>query len=326
MKLSIILVNWKSAGWLRKCLLSISAYPPAGSYEILVVDNASRDECGAMLASEFPGVRCFASGVNLGFAGANNFGFRHSSGEQVLFLNPDTEVTPGALDKLCSTLHALPTAGLVGAKLLNTDLGVQTSCIQRFPTILNQFFDTELLRRLWPRSRFFGMQPLFDGRQTPAEVECISGACMLAPRDAFEAVGGFSTRYFMYTEDVDLCQKIHRAGWKVYLAQTALVIHHGGSSSRLEPRNHFAAVAMRESRWRFMTKWRGPLYAAVYRLTTGLSAALRLAMLGLAVAVVGGRDRRALKWNSIHKWRRILRWSLWLEPWPQQAAAKGERA
>lgn len=321
MNLSIIFVNWNSAGWLRKSLLSIAAYPPVGSYEILVVDNASGDDCSAMLAAEFPQVGYFASQTNLGFASANNLAFEHSSGEQVLFLNPDTEVTPGALEELQSALHALPGAGLVGAKLLNTDLSVQTSYTQRFPTILNQMLDAELLRRLWPRSRFFGMRPLFDARQGATEVECVSGACMLAARNAFEAVGMFSTRYFMYSEDVDLCWKIRRAGWKVYLAPTASVIHHGGSSSELEPRNHFAAVAMRESRWKFMTTWRGPLYAAAYRLTTGLNAALRLAMLGL-VAIAGGPNRRARAWNSLQKWRRILRWSLWLEPWPQPSAAK----
>lgn len=320
MKLSIVFVNWRSSAWLRKSLLSIQSCPPAESYEILVVDNASEDECRRMLAAEFASVRYLSSGQNLGFARANNFGFRYSSGEYVLFLNPDTEVTGGALDELLFALKTLPKAGLVGAKLLSTDLNVQTSCVQRFPTILNQLFDAELMRRLWPTSRIFGIRPLVEPQKFPAEVECVSGACMLVRRKIFETVGGFSTQYFMYSEDVDLCRKVKHAGCRVYLVRTATVVHHGGSSSSQEPRNHFGAVAMRESRWLFMMAWHGPLYAALYRLTTGLSAALRLLMLAAAAAVAGNRRTRLR--NSMNKWGRILRWSLWLNPWPQPGSAK----
>ena len=136
--LSIVIVNWKSADFLRKCLQSIFANASDMSLEVIVVDNASFDGSAELVEREFPGVHFVQSKENLGFAGANNLGVRSAKGRNLLFLNPDTEVIGTALERMSSFLDATPDAGAVGCKLLNTDGTVQTSCIQPFPTILNQ--------------------------------------------------------------------------------------------------------------------------------------------------------------------------------------------
>ncbi|HZU10227.1 MAG TPA: glycosyltransferase family 2 protein [Pseudacidobacterium sp.] len=326
MELSIIIVNWKSADYLRKCLKSVYAGISSLRCEIIVIDNASGDGCGEMLALEFPDVIFIASHKNLGFAGANNLAFERSVGRYVLFLNPDTELLPGALRELMDALDASPAAALIGAQLLNSDLSLQDSCIQRFPTILNQLLDFEFLRKKLPPSDFFATRPFHGQQNSIAEVDCVSGACMLVKRELFSAVGMFSTRYFMYSEDVDLCYKIKLAGGKVYYAPRARVVHHGGRSSTLEPQSHFATVVMRESRWRFMTAWYGSAYAVAYRMTTAFGAVARIAMLGAAIAITRNRERRLRFSGAVQKWAKVLRWSLGMESWAKQLEVKVQGA
>jgi N-acetylglucosaminyl-diphospho-decaprenol L-rhamnosyltransferase len=139
-ELSIIIVNWNSKDFVRKCVQSIMANLMDFAFEIIVVDGASYDGCGEMLMREFPEVRFIQSDKNVGFARASNLGFEQSSGNCLLFLNPDTEVVGPAISILRTALLELDQAGIVGAKLLNTDGSVQTSCIQAFPTILNQLW------------------------------------------------------------------------------------------------------------------------------------------------------------------------------------------
>ena len=313
--LSIIIVNWNSADYVRRCLRSVYDHTHDLQFEIIVVDNASYDGCGEMLAREFPGVIFIQSDENLGFARANNLGFKKSTGAALLFLNPDTELVGSAINLLLSQLRNLPKAGAVGARLLNTDGTLQTSCVQSLPTILNQALDIELLRRLSPRSRLWGMAPLFSAGNQPSEVEVISGACLLLTRDLFESVGRFSEEYFMYTEDLDLCFKTRRAGFENYYVPAATVIHHGGGSSR-QSNSQFSSVMVRESVGRFLRKTHGRSCAAVYQAAIGASAIFRLLLLALAALVgLAFSKQRQRIFCAFKKWLAILRWSLGLERW-----------
>lgn len=324
--LSIIIVNWKCIPYLRQCLRSIYANQAKLECELIVVDNASGDDCCKVLSQEFPRVQCICSPVNIGFAAANNLGFTQSRGRSVLFLNPDTEVTTASLQSLVSTLEAEPDAGIVGARLLNSDLTLQTSCVQSFPTILNQMLDADALRDVFPCSRLWGTRALFETASGPARVDVVSGACLMVKREIFKRVGGFSTQYFMYSEDVDLCWRIRRAGWSTYYVASATVIHHGGRSSMKEPQNGFAIVLMRESRMRLLDTWRGAAYAATYRATMAVAAILRLTVLNALIVVVRSRDRKKMLLNSAAKWTKIFRWAIGLEPWAKELSLQGGRA
>ena len=315
--LSIIIVNWKSVEYLRKCLRSIYQGEPGISLEIIVVDNASNDNCREILLREFQDVRCICLEKNLGFAGANNVGFRHSTGRYILFLNPDTEIVGSALSVLKSALDADPIVGLVGAKLLNSDLSIQTSCLQAFPTVLNQIFDAEFLRNAFPRARLWGNWPLFESDPLPRAVDVVSGACMMLPRDVFEKIGHFSNEYFMYSEDVDLCLRIHKAGLRSCYVGSAVVVHHGGKSSSQEEQSGFANVLLRESRLRLLKIWRGRGYSNLYRASIACVALCRVTLLGIMLVPFGARKRRALL-SAAKKWLRILRWALGMEAWARR--------
>ena len=312
--LSIIIVNWNSAAFVRRCLSSIYANSGAMTVEILVVDNASFDGCDELVQNEFPAVRFIQNPENQGFARANNLGFSHASGRNLLFLNPDTEVVGPALETLLSVLQATPDVGIVGARLLNSDGSIQTSCIQRFPTILNQALDIEWLHLRYPKCPLWNIGPLFEGSESPVSVDAVSGACLMIERGVFEEVGQFTTDYFMYAEDVDLCWKVKRLGRNNYYVGRAEVVHHGGQSTLAKPESNFSNVMMRESSLKFLLASRGRAYAGAYRFTTALAAVVRLAMTGAALLLTAGRFRRLVLARALSKWTAILRWALGVTP------------
>jgi N-acetylglucosaminyl-diphospho-decaprenol L-rhamnosyltransferase len=318
--LSIIIINWRSCEFLRKCLQSIRSTSSNLKIETIVIDNASYDGSREMVQNEFPGVLFVQSELNLGFAKANNLAYTKSTGRYLLFLNPDTEILDDALGRLVAGLESNSKAGIVGPKLLNTDMTVQTSCIQAYPTLLNQLLDAEYLRRKFPRSSLWGMNPLYSHASLPAAVDVVSGACLMIRRDVFEQVGRFSTNYFMYSEDVDLCYKTKLSGRRVMYIGDAAVVHHGGQSSVKKPESNFATVMIRESLYSFLRLRRGNVYAGLYRGTMAVAAIFRL---GTLVAIYGltlGRFHGELLSNALRKWNCVLRWAVGLEKWAKQSA------
>ncbi len=304
MDLSIIIVNWNSVEFLKKCLASVKAGTHGIHYEIIVIDSASFDGCEEMLRKHYPEVVFIQSQENVGFARANNIAFEKSRASKLLFLNPDTEIDDSAIDIIYNSLQELPEAGAVGCKLLNTDRTIQTSCIQSFPTILNQTLDSEFLRRRISTSSLWGMAPLFNNNQEPSIVDAISGACIMMERKTFEQIGKFSEEYFMFTEDIDLCYKVKNAGYLNYYVPEASIVHHGGGSSQ-EAKSNFAVVMMRESMYQFLTKTKGHSYAWCYRIFMLFSALLRLFTLWISSVVFKRQNR-----NPINKWQAVLQWAL----------------
>lgn len=307
MELSVIIVNWNSKELLRKCIASILAETKDLDFEIVVIDAGSYDGCREMLGENFPQVRFIQSDKNLGFAKANNVAFESSRGQNLLFLNPDTEVVGAAINKLMESLRSLPRAGAIGARLLNSDKTLQTSCVQSVPTLLNQLLSSDYLRNKWPNSSLWGMSALYANGSAPDEVEAISGACILTTRAAFEKVGRFAEDYFMYAEDIDLCHKLRKAGFRNYYVPTAEVIHHGGSSSD-QVASSFNAVMAREAMWRFFRKWRGRAASAAYRVCTLAGALGRLVVIKAIAVSRGGSTERVDA--LLEKWMEVVRWSL----------------
>jgi len=316
MDLSIIIVNWNSKDYLRKCIDSIVPTTHGIQYEIVVIDNASFDGCDEMLRQYYPHVRFIQGQKNCGFAWANNMAFQKSRGRNLLFLNPDTEVKDSSIEILYDQLINLPNAGIVGATLLNSDGSIQTSCIQAFPTILNQLLDSNALRNLFPEAGLWGMKPLYTGDGHPKQVDAVSGACLMIKKSVFEDVGMFNTEYFMYSEDIDLCFKVREASLNAYYVPKAVILHHGGKSSSNNDSNAFSSVMMLESRWRFFRKTRGTWYGRAYRAGMFCVSSIRILLLVAVmwpVLWISGKTP-SLK-NSIHKWKARLEWTLCLEKW-----------
>ena len=315
MDLSVIIVNWNSAHFLRKCLKSIYENAVDLDLEVIVVDNASYDGSDKIIHDEFSKAIYVQSEKNCGFAAANNLGYEHANGNSLLFINPDTEVVGDAIQRMLSVLNSRPDAGIVGCRLLNSDLSVQTSCIQPFPTILNQVLDADVLKRWIPRAKLWGMSALYSPIFEPLEVEAISGACIMTTKTIFDEINRFSTEYFMYSEDIDLCWKAKKKGYKVYFIGNAEVIHHGGGSSKKHDNSLFGAVQMRASIYKFLIKAKGRYYAYIYRAIMLMVALCRIIAIALILpAVILFKDKNEV-FQTLQKWKGILRWSLGLEQW-----------
>ena len=317
MDLSIIIVNWKSSAFLSPCLASIYASGLRISFEIAVIDNASFDGCDNLLSQRFPEVRFLQSKENVGFAGANNRAFAGSTGSTVCFLNPDTILKGTALQTLYSALHGISHAGAVGALLFNGDGSLQTSCVLPFPTILNQALDIEWVRRRFPLAGLFGTSAIFPRTKAPRTVEAVSGACIMVRRTTFVEVGMFSSDYFMYAEDIDLCRKIRMAGHRIYLINAAEIVHFGGGSSKEQKSRLFSAILIRESNYRLLRKFRSSRYALMYRLSLGGMGLMRIAgvFLILVPATLAGRGRTVVE--IAWRWWQVLLWAVGSKRMPQ---------
>lgn len=300
--LSIIIVNWNSTAYILKCVESIYANTHEIEFEILVVDNASPDCDVDIVKRRFPKVVLIESPTNLGFARANNLGYRASRGEFVVFLNPDTILVNSAFDLMLRHVRKLPTVGAVGCTLLNRDQTVQTSAIQTFPTILNQLLDLDDLRNRFPACHLWNIAPLYAGGTEPSRVEVISGACVMFRREVFAQIGQFSEEYFMYAEDLDLCYKAAQAGFANFYIPEGQIIHYGGTSSN--PRR--AVVMKWRSILQYVAKHRGYSYQFAFRAAMACSALVRLAVLIALVAVRRGARRNAAR-GTLFKWWLILK-------------------
>jgi len=310
MNLSIICVNWNSLGYLRECVTSIYQNTHGISFEIIVVDNASPQAGVERLKEEFPKIKLFRSSQNIGFAAANNMGFRESAGDYVLFLNPDTRLVGPTLNILMNYIQTLQDAGIIGCKMLNTDLSVQITSIQKFPTILNQVVTSERLQLRWPSCPIWNIGPLFSEQTQPIKVEVIPGACMLLRRSVFEQVGMFSEDYFMYAEDLDLNYKLKQAGYVNYYIGEATIVHHGGRSSSQQRVNQWATMMKYRAMTRYYRKTRGRLYEAMYRTAMGCVAIARLVLLAFMSRFANRLRRKQSLERSCEKWKVVLKWAI----------------
>ena len=224
-KLTIVVVSYNSSAWLPACLESVAAAEFRGERQVLVVDNASRDGSPDLVRRRFPDVELVANESNVGYARAVNQGWRRGSGDYLLVLNPDIVVQPDALQILHDHLRDHPDVGLAAPRLLNPDGTLQYSC-RRHYTVGTYLLRRTPLRAVFPDHPVVRRHLMADwGHDEVREVDWVLGAAMMLPRAALgDAV--MDERYFMYFEDVDLCVRLQREGWRVVYHPQAEMLHH----------------------------------------------------------------------------------------------------
>ena len=214
--LSIIIVAYKSRDEIGACLNSIPKGIEWLSIEVFVVDNFGADEIENLISEHFPHVHYLRPDENLGFGRANNLGFRHSHGDFILFLNPDTVCDSRALLHCAQRLKTERVIGLISPRLKLLDGSIDLACRRSIPTLWDGFCRASGLARRFPHLRCFAAYNLTYLPETGAyEVGAINGAFMMGRRSAFEDVGVFDESFFMYGDDLDLCIRFARAGYRI---------------------------------------------------------------------------------------------------------------
>ncbi len=228
-----VVVNYESGSALSRCIEGLRS---EGASELVVVDNGSVDGSVDELKRCFPEVDVLVPGRNLGYGAAANRGVAATTEPSVLVCNPDLEVRPGALAALAGVLADDPRCALVGPLIRNPS-GDRYPSARQFPSLIDAAGHA-LLGLVAPANRFtrsYQKAHLGTTARGPEVVDWVSGACFLVRRSAFEEVGGFDEAYFMYAEDVDLCWRLGRAGWRVVYLPTAEVTHSQGVSTDRHP-------------------------------------------------------------------------------------------
>ena len=297
--LSIIIVSWNTRKLLEDCLGSILANPPTWPCEIWVVDNASTDDSCAMLRERFPQVHLVENRENVGFARANNQAIQRCTGKYVLLLNPDTLVASGALQALVDFLDEHPDAGAAGARILNPDGSLQISSHPR-PTLSRELWRLFHLDALSPYAAY----PLTKwATDQPQEVEVLMGACLLLRKQALDKVGLLDEDYFIYSEEVDLCYRIQRAGWHIFWVPQAEVAHFGGQSTQQVPTEMF--LNLYHSKIKYFRKNYGGSAVQIYKLILRIAAFSRLMLAPFAIFEHSSRRQKHLTLVDCY-WRLVL--------------------
>lgn len=233
MDLSIIIVNYNVKEFIQNLLESIKSASKKISTEVIIVDNASDDGSNELIRQKYPGVKLIVNSRNLGFSKANNLGLKEATGKYLLLLNPDTLVKEDTFEKMIAFFESTPDAGMAGCKLLNTDGTLQLACRRGFPGPWASFTKVTGLSTLFPGSPLFARYNLtyLDENKTYS-VDAISGAFMMMRREVYEKTGGLDETFFMYGEDLDLCYRVNKAGYKVYYVHSTEIIHYKGESTK----------------------------------------------------------------------------------------------
>ena len=252
--LAIIIVTYNSTEEIAGCLRSLIGHTSPFPTTITVVDNASTDGTAAYVRSHFPTVQVIDSGGNLGFAKANNLGIRATESEYVLLMNPDTEAPPGAIQTLVRGLASHPEAAVAGARLLS-ERGFPELSWGEPITPWNELRQM-IFARLYHRKVRRIVRIVDKLSRQAREVAWVSGACMVIRRTDLESVNLLDERFFMYTEDVDLCVELGKRGRATLYVAGAEVIHYRGRSGphnpdleRLRQQSHIAYYDKHLPRW-----------------------------------------------------------------------------
>jgi N-acetylglucosaminyl-diphospho-decaprenol L-rhamnosyltransferase len=284
-EVDVVVVTYNSRDHVQRCLAALGSDPRLA---ITVVDNASSDGTPELL--ERDDVRLLAQSHNGGFAVGCNIGARAGSAPVIVFLNPDSEVTPEGLLGLAECLRRDPRVGAVGPQIRDEDGRLQWS-VRRVPSFATSLGSAFFIPRIWPRTRWSldVATPATYAQATSAD--WVSGACLAVRRELFEQLGGFDERFFMYYEDADLCRRVHEAGFDVRYEPSVEVVHVGAASA---PRARMIPT-MTDSRILYARKHGGARGEAVERALTALHALTHVAL------TTQGREARVGHLHALEK-------------------------
>ncbi len=233
--LDIVITAFNVKDLLLDCLKSV--FETKGSddkWNVIVVDNNSKDGTVDALQKEFPEVKIITNNKNLGFAKGNNLARHVTHAKNVLFLNPDTKITDKVIQRTLRILEDKKEIAAVGCRVMLPNGKIDYSCHRGLPTVWNTFSYWSGLSKLLPKSKFFaGYTATYLDYRKSSEIECVSGTYLLIRRSVLDEVGWWDEDYFWNGEDIELCYQIKKHGWKIWYEASLEILHFKGSSSGL---------------------------------------------------------------------------------------------
>jgi N-acetylglucosaminyl-diphospho-decaprenol L-rhamnosyltransferase len=260
LQVAVVVVSYNTRELLLECLASVVDGTAGTSTEIVVVDNDSADGSYNAVGDAYPQVIAIHNSVNLGFGAACNQGIRSTRSPFILLLNSDARLTRDAFDVLLGCLEREARCAAAGCRLIDA-AGDEVVNTRNFLTPFNQAFETAGFK-FNARALSRTYRPVFDRDSVDCSVDWIDGACLILRRAALDEIGLFDERFFMYSEDEDLCLALKKRGWLVCFCGAATAVHHGAASSE-----HNRIAMLRQfylSQMLFLSKHRGPLSAFLY--------------------------------------------------------------
>lgn len=260
MKLSIITVTWNSQAHIKALIQSVQAACTDISFEHYIVDNGSMDDTVAIVRS-FGHTHIITNDFNAGFSRANNQALAEATGEYILFLNPDMELSTGSLDTFVSWMDAHTDVGIAGPRLVDADGTLNESARpRRFPRMIDLFAQLIKLPHVFPHILDRYLMRGFDGDREQ-DVDSVRGACMLVRREVIDTLGwGFDPRYFIWFEDVDICREVWCMGRRVVYTPVISVVDFVGQSFNQRPsvwkqRQFTKSMLQYVQKWEPWYKW-----------------------------------------------------------------------
>ncbi len=318
--LTISIISYNTKNLLRDCLNSI--YQNAGEYrfEVIVVDNNSKDSSAEMVEKEFSSIRLVRNRENVGFSRANNQAIKESKGRYILLLNSDTVFISDASSKMIHFMDTHPEAGAVGAKVLRPDLTAQASTRGSLDlrTLFISFFGLKSL--IPPAHRGFIVKLLgpllgktarsyvdcYEDESNPVLVNEISGVCFCARREVVKQVGLLDENFFMYYEDTDWSARIREKGWKMYILPEASIIHYVQQSVKKAFDRTF--VARCKGVYYYFKKYKGRREILVLKMIIISALLLRIFFLSIYYPFVRRERRDGVK-GRLRGYSEVIRFS-----------------
>ena len=282
--LSILIVCYKSRDLISECLQGIEKYTSGCQYEVLLLD-CSNDGTVDLVKSKFPATRIVENSENLGFARGNNVLAEHATGTYLLLLNPDVVITDDAIGELYRTAVSMPAAGAIGGRTRLPDGSRDPGCRQCRPTLFRLASSVIGCSQL-----FHGM--LAENAKVPANVETLHGAFMIVRRDAWLEIGGFDTSFFMYSEELDLCQRLQNRAWSIVMTPRAEIIHLAGGGDGQNPRR---VCSIMKSKMHFIRKYWSHFHVVLAGALLWSHALVRVVVSYIALPIIGVRRSQKLR-------------------------------
>jgi len=228
---TVIMISYNTASLLPKAINDLQKSAFELSLQTIIIDNASRDDSVDLIKCDYSDWTLIENKTNVGFGRANNQALPLISGRYVLLLNTDAFVSADTLGKTVSYMDEHPKCGLLGVKLVGRDGEMQPSC-RYFPTPLNIFLNRTGLNRLFPWVDL--VDDLDWDHASVRACDWVPGCYLLIRREVIDQVGLFDERYFLYSEEVDLCFAVKKTGWQVHYYPDTTVVHLGGESAKFD--------------------------------------------------------------------------------------------